>query len=247
MLIYVSLNTDTKFKYISCMDSSQDSTSMSLTSAPSTDHKLQPSLNTENHQSAQEELANPASAPMSEKPFAKPQSPVIHPETGPVKRVRKLKKRKCLRKAKGDEQAQISDSELDAEQPITRPVRKHRPQRKSSGTNNSPCTLQEKEENVQVLVTEASKGDLEETELASQPVNEAHDSSSELEMIDLPPPAPIDFVDLDTSDADDMPEKKAKESGTGDNATTDPQNLACNEVTSTSEIGRRSTIKACER
>ncbi|XP_073725619.1 zinc finger protein 106-like isoform X2 [Misgurnus anguillicaudatus] len=243
--VFATCQTDTKFKY-SRMDSSQDSTSISPTTAPSADHRLQPSPNTENHQSAQEGLPNPASAPMSEIPIPKPQSPVIHAETGPVKRVRKLKKRKCLRKAKGDEQAQISDSELDAEQPIQRPVRKQRPQRRSSRINTSPCTLQEKGENAQVLVTEASKGDSEETELASQPMNDAHDSSSELEMVELPPPAPIDFVDLDTSDADDMPEKKAKESGTADNATTDPQNLACNEVTSTSEIGSSSNIKACE-
>lgn len=146
----------------------------------------------------------------------------------------------------GDEQAQISDSEL--EQPISRPVRKHRPQRRSNGNSASTSTAQEKGENGEMV---ASKADTEETELVSQPMNDEHDSdSSDLEMVELPTPVPTDVVNLDTSDPDEMPEEKTKESvtaGTVEHATTEAQNLACNEVTSTSEIGSSSTVKACER
>lgn len=149
----------------------------------------------------------------------------------------------------GDEQPQISDSEL--EQPISRPVRKHRPYRRSNGTSAPPSTAKEKGGNKEMLATKASKADAEETESMSQPMNVAQDSdSSELEMVELPQPVPTDVVNLDTSDPDEMPEEKTKEpitTVTVEHATRKPKNLACNEVTSTSEIGSSSTVKACER
>uniref|UniRef100_A0A672N9X8 Zinc finger protein 106 n=1 Tax=Sinocyclocheilus grahami TaxID=75366 RepID=A0A672N9X8_SINGR len=200
---------------------SQDATSMALTAASSV-HRLQLSPVKEIHRnlSSQEGLANPSSSFMSATLSPKPLSPSNPLETNPVKRVRKLKKRKCLNKAKLNEQPEISESELDAELPASRPTRKCRPHRGSSSTY-----------------------------LATPPVNEDHSNSSELEMVELPP-LDIDIVNLDSSDPDERPEKKAKESATAystDHAVTDPQNLACNEVTSTSEIDTSSIVKTCER
>uniref|UniRef100_A0A673KB74 Zinc finger protein 106-like n=1 Tax=Sinocyclocheilus rhinocerous TaxID=307959 RepID=A0A673KB74_9TELE len=218
--------------FSSKMEASQDATSMALTAASSV-HRLQPSPVKEIHpnSSSQEGLANLSSSLMSATLSPKPLSPSNHLETNPVKRVRKLKKRKCLNKAKLNEQPEISESELDAEQPANRPTRKCRPHRRSSSTNVSPPTPEEKDENEEMVVTER------------------HSDSSELEMVELPQPD-IDIVNLDSSDPEEMPEKKAKESATAyttDHAVKDPQNLACNEVTSTSEIDTSSIVKACER
>ncbi|XP_067223638.1 zinc finger protein 106 isoform X2 [Chanodichthys erythropterus] len=260
--VFAACQTDT-FKYNSKMESSHDATIMALTAAPS-DHRIEPSPNKENCQNSQEGLANPSSH-LSPKPL----SPSSHLETDPVKRVRKLKKKKCLKKAKGNEQPEISESELDAEQPAPRPARKYRPHRRSSGTSASPPTPEEKIENEAMVVTEVSKTQPQRTKLATPPKNEAHSDSSELEMVELPPPVPTDFVNLDSSDPDEIPEKNAKESTkestkkstkesakesakesttaySKDRAITDPQNLACNEVTSTSEIDTSSTVKVRE-
>lgn len=242
------------------MESPHDAAIIALTAAPS-DHRIEPSPNKEMCQNSQEGLANPSSQ-LSPKPL----SPSSHLETDSVKRVRKLKKKKCLKKAKGNEQPEISESELDAEQPAPRPARKYRPHRRSSGTSASPPTPEEKNENEAMVVTEVSKAQPQRTKLATPPKNEAHSDSSELEMVELPPPVPTDFVNLDSSDPDEMPEKKAKKSTkeltkkstkesakesttaySKDHAITDPQNLACNEVTSTSEIDTSSTVKARER
>lgn len=234
------------------MESSQDATSMSLMAA-SSDHRIEQSPKKDICQNSQEGLANPSS-----QLFTKPLSPSNHLETDPVKRVRKLKKKKCLKKAKGNEQPEISESEVDAEQSHPRPVRKYRLHRRSSGTSTSPPTPEEKNENEAMVVTEASKAQPQGTKLATPPMNEAHSDSSELEMVELPPPVPTDFVNLDSSDPDEMSEKNAKESTkelakesataySKDHAVIDPQNLACNEVTSTSEIDTSSIVKACER
>uniref|UniRef100_A0A673K990 Zinc finger protein 106-like n=1 Tax=Sinocyclocheilus rhinocerous TaxID=307959 RepID=A0A673K990_9TELE len=200
--VYSSFKTDTTFS--SKMEASQDATSMALTAASSV-HRLQPSPVKEIHpnSSSQEGLANLSSSLMSATLSPKPLSPSNHLETNPVKRVRKLKKRKCLNKAKLNEQPEIT-----------------------------------------------SKAQPQGTKLATPPpMNERHSDSSELEMVELPQPD-IDIVNLDSSDPEEMPEKKAKESATAyttDHAVKDPQNLACNEVTSTSEIDTSSIVKACER
>uniref|UniRef100_A0A672N715 Zinc finger protein 106-like n=1 Tax=Sinocyclocheilus grahami TaxID=75366 RepID=A0A672N715_SINGR len=248
--LFATCQTDTTFS--SKMEASRDATSMALTAASSV-HRLQPSPVKEIHpnSSSQEGLANLSSSLMSATLSPKPLSPSNHLETNPVKRVRKLKKRKCLNKAKLNEQPEISESELDAERPATRPTRKCRPHLRSSSTNVSPPTPEEKDENEEMVVTEASKAQPQGTKLATPPpMNERHSDSSELEMVELPQPdIDIDIVNLDSSDPEEMPEKKAKESATAyttDHAVKDPQNLACNEVTSTSEIDTSSIVKACE-
>ncbi|XP_050989402.1 zinc finger protein 106 [Labeo rohita] len=242
--VFAACQTDTTF--CGKTGASQDATSMALTAASSV-HRLQPSpvKEIQRNSSSQEGLANPSSSLMSATLSPKPLSPSNHLETNPVKRVRKLKKRKCLNKAKLNEQPEISESELDAEQPAPRPVRKCRPHRRSSSTCVSHPTPEEKDENEEMMVTDASKAQPQETKLTTPPEKEEHSESSELEIVELPPPD-IDIVNLDSSDADEMPEKKDKESATTDHGVTDPQNLACNEVTSTSEIDTSSIIKACD-
>ncbi|XP_052009330.1 zinc finger protein 106-like [Xyrauchen texanus] len=246
---FTACQTDTTFKCGIRIDSSQDSTAMSLSAAQS-DHVLQPSCLKESRQSSQEGLVNPTSPHMSVTLSPKPLSLSNNPEINSVKRVRKLKKRKYLKKVKGNEQPEISDSELDGEQPVSRPSRKYRSHQRSSGTNTSPSMPEEKEEKEDLLITEASKNGTQQTKLAPSPTNEAPNSdSSELEMVELPPHLPTDFVNLDSSEPDElMPEEKFKKSATAakDHTITDPQNLACNEVTSTSEINTRSSVKACE-
>lgn len=229
---------------------SQDATSMALTAASSV-HRLQPSPVKEIHQnsSSQERLANPSSSLISATLSPKPLSPSNHLETNPDKRIRKLKKKKSLNKAKLNKQPEISESELDAEQPAPRPTRKCRPNRRSSSTYVSPPTPEEKDENEEMVVTEASKAQPQGTKLATPPVKEDHSESSELEMVELPPPD-IDIVNLDSSDPDEMLEKKRKESATAytkDHVVTDPQKLASNEVTSTCEIDTSSIVKTSER
>lgn len=249
--VFAACQTDTTFKYNSRMESSQEATSMALMAAPS-EIRIEPSPNKEIQQNSQEGLSNPSSQ-LSPKLSPKPLSPSNHIETDPVKRVRKLKKKKCLKKAKGNEQPEISESELDAEQPAPRPARKYRPHRRSNGTCASPPTPEEKYKNDEMVVTEASNAQPQGAKLAAPPMNEAHSDSSDLEMVELPPPVPTDFVNLDSSDPEEMPEKKAKESAkesatpySTNRAVTDSQNLACNEVTSTSEIDTSSTMKVCE-
>uniref|UniRef100_A0A8C1DC90 Zinc finger protein 106 n=1 Tax=Cyprinus carpio carpio TaxID=630221 RepID=A0A8C1DC90_CYPCA len=245
--VFATCQTDATFN--TKIKTSQGATSMALAAASSV-HRLQlsPVREINRNSSSQEGLANPSSSLMSATLSPKPLSPSNHLETNPVKRVRKLKKRKCLDKAKLNEQPEISESDLDAEQPATRPTRKCRPHRRSSSIYVTPPTPEEKDENEEMVVTEASKAQPQGAKLATPPVNEDHSESSELEMVELPPPD-IDIVNLDSSDPDEMPEKKAKESATAyttDHAVTDPQNLACNEVTSTSEIDTSSIVKTCE-
>ncbi|XP_052437270.1 zinc finger protein 106 isoform X1 [Carassius gibelio] len=244
--VFAACQTDASFN--TKIKASQCATSMALAAASSV-HRLQQSPVKEIHRnsSSQEALANPSSSLMSVTFSPKPLSPSNHLETNPVKRVRKLKKRKCLNKAKLNEQPEISESELDAEQPAPRPTRKCRPHRRSSNINVSPSTPEEKDENEEMVVTEASRAQQQGAKLATPPVNGDHSESSELEMVELPPPD-IDIVNLDSSD-EEMPEKKAKGSSTADttdHAVTDPQNFACNEVTSTSEIDTSSIVKTSE-
>lgn len=248
--VYSSFKIETTFKNNSRMDSSQDSTSIAFTTT-TLDHRLQPSPVKEVCQSSQDGLANPSSPLMSASLSPKPPSPSNLSESNPVKRVRKLKKRKCLKKAKGNEQPDISESELDLEQPAVRPTRKSRPHLRSSDLFTSPPTPEKKDKNDEMVVTEASNPQPQGIKLAKPSLNEANSDSSDLEIMDLPPPMPTDFVNLDSSDPDEMPEKAAKEPATmhttENHAITDPQNLACNEVTSTSEIGTSSIVKAIER
>lgn len=248
-MTFAACQTETTTRNNSRMDTSQDAISKAFETS-TLDHRLKPSPVKEVCQSSQDGLANPSSPLMSASLSPKPLSPSNLSESNPVKRVRKLKKRKCLKKAKGNEQPEISESELDLEQPALRPIRKYRSHRRSSDLLTSPPTPEKKDKNEEMVVTEASKPQPQGIKLAKPPLNEANSDSSDLEIVELPPPVPTDFVNLDSSDPEEMPEKAAKEPATmhkiENQAITDPQNLACNEVTSTSEIGTRSIVKAIE-
>ncbi|TRY81344.1 hypothetical protein DNTS_009681 [Danionella cerebrum] len=216
----------------STIESSQDASSL--------DHRLQPSPSKEvGSQEVVPDLPSTHVSPVQSEPL------LTQPENSSGKRVRKLKKRKFLRKATGKE-PEISESELDAEQPAPRP------HRKSSRILAQSRTKEDK--NVKdTSVSGAASQQPEEPKQSTPPVNKADSESSELEMMELPPPMPIEFVNLDSSETEEIPEKVAKES-TKDSASVSSkgqlpvqQNLACNEVTSTSEMDSSSVAKACGR
>uniref|UniRef100_A0A8B9JD53 Zinc finger protein 106a n=1 Tax=Astyanax mexicanus TaxID=7994 RepID=A0A8B9JD53_ASTMX len=157
--------------------------------------------------------------------FSKPAPASAVPEPKAGKRVRKLKKKKLLKKAQASEQPDISDSELDTDQPA-RPVRKLRSRRRPK----APDPPQTKEP----TPTPAGK--------------EAQDTdSSELEMVELPQAVPSEVVNLESSDPDEgvpedvSPAQAAKKPVA---QKTRAQKLACNEVTSTSEIDTSSAVKS---
>uniref|UniRef100_A0A673YND0 Zinc finger protein 106 n=1 Tax=Salmo trutta TaxID=8032 RepID=A0A673YND0_SALTR len=162
-------------------------------------------------------------------------SPVLRPSIAPsiappqaevktVKRVRKLKKKRVLRKAKGEEQQlDNSDTELETETSFTRPVRLLGTRRKASGRSTRP---EEKQEY----------------------------SDSSLEMVVLPQAAPAEVVTIDTSGPEDRdmdicgvacPQPQPTVSPPApDTLKTEPQKLACNEVTSTSEMDGNLSLDA---
>ncbi|XP_036448642.1 LOW QUALITY PROTEIN: zinc finger protein 106 [Colossoma macropomum] len=227
------------------MESAQESTGMSL-SGISSDHKLQMSPLPQSRRASQEPVLDPSSPPASVplNPLSpKPSPPSAVQEAKAGKRVRKLKKKRALRKAQGSEQADISDSELDADQPI-RPLRKLRTRRRPSGS--SLLAAEEKEESMEVAEAPDPPQSQEPTTAPTE--KEAQDTeSSELEMVELPQSVPTEVVNLETSDPDEgvqedmSPAQVSKESAA---LKTRPQKLACNEVTSTSEIDTSSAVKS---
>ncbi|KAL7862038.1 hypothetical protein SRHO_G00134790 [Serrasalmus rhombeus] len=225
------------------MESAQESTEMCL-SAISSDHKM--SSLPQSRRASQEPMLDPSSPhaslplnPLSPKPS--PPSAVQEAKAG--KRVRKLKKKKALRKAQGSEQPDISDSELDAEQPI-RPLRKLRTRRRPSGS--SLLAAEVKEESMVVAEALDPPQSQEPTTVPTE--KEAQDTeSSELEMVELPQTVPTEVVNLETSDPDEgvqedmSPAQVSREPAA---LKTRAQKLACNEVTSTSEIDTSSAVKS---
>lgn len=212
------------------------------------DHKSQQSPGHQAHPASQEPTLDPPTSTNSVSPSLTPVSPKYSPphnsyETKAGKRVRKLKKKRVLRNAQGSKQPDISDSELDASQ-ASRPVRKLRPRRRTSGSCSSPsAAADKKEESLEITVAMERKGPT----LASAGKETQDSDSSELEMVELPPPVPTEVVNLDSSDPDEEernPPQVFKESAT---EMTQTQNLACNEVTSTSEIDTSSVVTNCER
>uniref|UniRef100_A0A4W6DEY4 Zinc finger protein 106 n=1 Tax=Lates calcarifer TaxID=8187 RepID=A0A4W6DEY4_LATCA len=135
------------------------------------------------------------------------------------KRVRKLKKRKVLKKAQGTEQPESSDTEIDGE-----PLRPRcpRPRRRPSGGS-------------QVSTSTLSKEDRE-------------DHSSFKQMVELPQVAPAELtVNLDSEESmevtgacpqpqTDTPAPTPTAVQVPDSSIPEPQSLACNEVTSTSDM-----------
>nr|XP_046223530.1 zinc finger protein 106 isoform X2 [Oncorhynchus gorbuscha] len=173
-------------------------------------------------------------------------------EVKTIKRVRKLKKKRVLRKAKGEEQQlDNSDTELEAETTFSRPVRLVGTRRKrnggcrpqvttSSSTSSPPGTSEDRGECPGPPGSPAT----------TRPEERQEDSDSSLEMVVLPQAAPGEVVTIDTSgpedgDMDICPRPQpAVSPPTPDTLKTESQKLACNEVTSTSEMDGSSVAKS---
>ncbi|KAF7704401.1 hypothetical protein HF521_021473 [Silurus meridionalis] len=199
------------------------------------DHNLQLSPVPQAHHASQEYTLDPQPSPNSVNPSLnqvslKVSPPRNSPEAKAGKRVRKLKKKRVLRNAQGSKQPEISDSELDASQP-TRPVRKLRHRRRTSGSCSSPpAAAIEKEEAM---------------ELTASPDPQETKGPTQLEIVELPPSLPTLVVNLDSSDAEEKESSLSRVSKESVTEVTQSQNLACNEVTSTSEIDTTSVITSC--
>ncbi|KAK6304903.1 hypothetical protein J4Q44_G00254890 [Coregonus suidteri] len=187
-------------------------------------------------------------------------------EVTTVKRVRKLKKKRVLRKAKGaEQQLDNSDTELEAETTLSRPVRLLRTRKKASGgsqpqvttSTSSPPGAAEDRGEVRV---ESPGPPGPPGPPATRPEERQEDSDSSLEMVMLPQAAPAEVVTIDTSGPEDrdmevcsiaspqpqptvLPPAPAS---APDTLKTEPQKLACNEVTSTSEMDVSSVVRTCK-
>ncbi|XP_040916324.1 zinc finger protein 106 [Toxotes jaculatrix] len=169
--------------------------------------------------------------------------PASPSELSSGKRVRKLKKRKVLRKAQGTELPESSDTEIDGEPSKPRWLR---PRRRPSGGSQVSTSTQPSEDRV---------GDMnfESTEEALRPVCQAIklekvDHSSSKHMVELPQVAPAELtVKLDSEEsmevtaARQQPHLDAQVQTPArvqvpDSSRPEPQSLACNEVTSTSDM-----------
>uniref|UniRef100_A0AAY4C4G7 C2H2-type domain-containing protein n=1 Tax=Denticeps clupeoides TaxID=299321 RepID=A0AAY4C4G7_9TELE len=150
-----------------------------------------------------------------------PSSP--QPQTVKGVKVRKLRKKRDLRKAQGScEAKELSDTELEGEATDTKPVPVKEHSSPSMSTATPPSTL-----------------------LSPTIKPEAEDSdSSELEMVELPQAPPSDMVTIAISDHEEEMAEENEPKPTLDCSKDSPlpaassaPKLACNEVTSTSEMG----------
>lgn len=146
--------------------------------------------------------------------------------------MRKLKKKRDLRKSQGAS-AEIPDSDTELDGETTRPVRRIHLRRRSSQVSTTSNPLE-------VGVAEAEEGAQASGESvlpATTPGKD--DSDSAVEEVELRL-SPIPVVNLDSSDMDVSPQESEQSCRPGAAAmdvTEEPgQNLACNEVSSTSEM-----------
>ncbi|XP_068194735.1 zinc finger protein 106 [Antennarius striatus] len=173
-----------------------------------------------------------------------PAPPAINTPASPSevrngKRVRKLKKRKVLKKAQGTEQPESSDTELDGEAMRLRLVK---PRRRSSGSSQVSTSTQPSEDRDVCVHAEGGK----EISKKQLPVvkPEKIDSKSAKCMVELPQMAPAELtVTVDSEESMDVPPasltphmEACSPPQIPDTTRQDPQSLACNEVTSTSDM-----------
>ncbi|GLD47672.1 zinc finger protein 106 [Lates japonicus] len=159
------------------------------------------------------------------------------------KRVRKLRKRKVLKKAQGTEQPESSDTEIDGE-----PLRPRwpRPRRRPSGGSQVSTSSLPKEDREGDMIMESGKeavGYLVPTIRLTR-----IDHSSFKQMVELPQVAPTELtVNLDSEESmevtgaclqpqTDTPAPAPTAVQVPDSSIPEPQSLACNEVTSTSDM-----------
>lgn len=172
-----------------------------------------------------------------------PNMPASPSELRSGKRIRKLKKKKVLKKAQGTEQPESSDTEIDRE--TLRP-RWLRPRRRPSGGSQVSTSTQPSEDRDADM-------NMEEGEEASRQAfptirHEKADPKSPKHMVELPQVAPAELsLNLDSEErmevtaACQQPHMDAlvpasppvQVQGT---SRPEPQSLACNEVSSTSDM-----------
>jgi len=204
--------------------------------------------------------ASVAGAPASSVPAALV-VPLSPSELRSSKRVRKLKKRRVLKKAQGTDQPESSDTEDEGM--TTRPRRIRTRRRPSCGSHVSTSTPpvadedgdREMEANGKVSVM---------IEVTSDPLSlasklEQVDTDSTLDMVELTPA--VDVVNIESSEAEagmeaisasqeaqmdsktQTPVAGPAPASSPDTSRAEPQNLACNEVTSTSEMDVSTAVK----
>ena len=159
------------------------------------------------------------------------------------KRVRKLKKRKALKKAQGTGQPESSDTELDGE-----PLRPRwlRPRRRPSGGSQVSTSTQPAEDREGDMNMESSE---EARRLPFPGVKpEKADHCSSKHMVELSQVAPTELtLNIDSEESmevttayqqlpADAPVPAPTLVQDPDSSRPEPQNLACNEVTSTSDM-----------
>ncbi|KAE8290310.1 Zinc finger protein 106 [Larimichthys crocea] len=154
------------------------------------------------------------------------------------KRVRKLKKRKVLKKAQGTEQPESSDTELDGEALRPRWLRTRRRQSSQVSTSTQPSEDRDADVNMEA-VEEASR---------QLPPAIKQEKASPKHMVELPQAAPAELTlnaDLEESmevtaacpqTHMDAPVPAQPPAQVPDSSKPEPQSLAYNEVTSTSDM-----------
>ncbi|XP_070776356.1 zinc finger protein 106 [Enoplosus armatus] len=159
------------------------------------------------------------------------------------KRVRKLKKRKVLKKAQGTEQPESSDTEIDGE--ALRP-RWLRPRRRPSGSSQVSTSTQPSEDREGDMNMEG--GEEASRQLFPTVKHDKVEFKTPKTVVDLPQVAPAELtVNLDSEESMevtaacqqphmDAPIPAPPPAQVPDSSRPEPQSLACNEVTSTSDM-----------
>lgn len=194
-----------------------------------------------------------AGQPYTTRPEAQPSLSSTLPQSKSRNRVRRLKKKKTLRKALSGEQPENSDTEQDGE-PAGRPVRKVKSRKKAKGSPVSTSTTVTKGKEQEATVD----GKVPSPSGCKQHNEDVHSvADSCLKMVELPQAKFSKVISTESSDSDDessLHTPASKKSSTLNAPSpppimpkAEPQALACDEVTSTSELDAISRPKTCSK
>ncbi|XP_070834759.1 zinc finger protein 106 [Chaetodon trifascialis] len=159
------------------------------------------------------------------------------------KRVRKLKKRKVLKKAQGTEQPESSDTEIDGEALRPRWLRPRR--RPSGGSQVSTSTQPSEDRGADVNMKEGEEAPRQPSATIK---HEKADLKSPKHTVELPQVAPAELtLNLDSEESMEVTAAcqqhhmdalvpASPPAHIPDSSRPEPQSLACNEVTSTSDM-----------
>lgn len=149
--------------------------------------------------------------------------------------MRKLKKRKVLKKAQGTEPPESSDTELDGEALSPRWVR---PRRRPSGSSQVSTSTQPSEDRDADVNMEG--GEEPPRQLCPTVRHEKSDPKSPKHMVELPQVPPTELtLNLDSEENMEVITACSQPHAdvlVPDSSRPEPQSLACNEVTSTSDM-----------